>query len=117
MALRRPLRPHSLECAQDVGRPGRVIRNDEIVVGHAVPHGDRLALDYFGMHRFDDGLEIFFQLSYGDWIRLFRANGLVVEDLVEPHPGTDATSSYRDGEALAWARRWPSENIWRLRRS
>lgn len=78
--------------------------------------GDRLALDYFGMHRFDDGEGVFFQLPYGEWIRLFRANGLVVEDLIEPRPAADATSSYRDAEQLAWARRWPSESIWRLRR-
>ncbi len=79
--------------------------------------GDRLALDYFGMHRFEDDDEVFFQLPYGEWIRLFRANGLVVEDLIEPRPAADATSTYRDAEQLAWARRWPSENIWRLRRS
>ncbi|MEP6638411.1 MAG: class I SAM-dependent methyltransferase [Chloroflexota bacterium] len=79
--------------------------------------GDRLAIDYFGMHRFEDDDEVWFQLPYGDWIRLFRANGLVVEDLIEPRPAADATSSYRDAEHLAWARRWPSENIWRLRRT
>jgi SAM-dependent methyltransferase len=78
--------------------------------------GDRLVLDYFGMHRFDDGDDIFFQLPYGEWILLFRANGLVVEDLIEPRPSDDATSSYRDADELAWARRWPSESIWRLRR-
>ena len=78
--------------------------------------GERLVLDYFGMHRFDDGDDTFFQLPYGEWIRLFRANGLVVEDLIEPRPPIDASSSYRDVEELAWARRWPSEAIWRLRR-
>ncbi|HEY8819437.1 MAG TPA: class I SAM-dependent methyltransferase [Candidatus Limnocylindrales bacterium] len=79
--------------------------------------GDRLALDYFGMHRIDNGEEVSFQLPYGEWIRLFRANGFIVEDLVEPRPGADATSSYRDEAELAWARRWPSECIWRLRRA
>jgi len=77
--------------------------------------GDRLAVDYFGMHRFDDEDETSFQLPFGEWIRLFRANGFVVEDLIEPRPADDATSSYRDEEELAWARRWPSEAIWRLR--
>ncbi|MEO8570965.1 MAG: class I SAM-dependent methyltransferase [Chloroflexota bacterium] len=79
--------------------------------------GERLVIDYFGMHRFDDDDEIFFQLPYGEWIRLFRENGLVVEDLIEPRPSADATSSYRDADAMAWARRWPSESIWRLRRA
>ncbi len=79
--------------------------------------GERLALDYFGMHRFDDGEEVFFQLPYGEWIRLFRANGFTIEDLIEPRPAPDAASSYRDAEQLAWSRRWPSESIWRLRRA
>src|SRR4051794_22956418 len=78
--------------------------------------GERLALDYFGMHQFDDGEEAYFQLTYGDWIRTFRANDFVVEELIEPRPPKDATSSYRDADELAWARRWPSEEIWRLRR-
>jgi SAM-dependent methyltransferase len=79
--------------------------------------GDRLVLDYFGMHQFEDDGEFFFQLPYGEWIRLFRANGFIVEDLIEPRPPVDATSTYRDAEELAWARRWPSESIWRLRRA
>ena len=79
--------------------------------------GERLALDYFGMHLFDDGEEVFFNLPYGEWIRLFRVNGFVIEDLIEPQPGPDTTSSYRSAAALAWARRWPGEEIWRLRRT
>jgi SAM-dependent methyltransferase len=78
--------------------------------------GERLARDYFGMHRIVDD-EIIFQLPYGEWIRLFRDNGLIVEDLVEPRPADDATSSYRSANALAWARRWPAESIWRLRKT
>jgi len=78
--------------------------------------GDRLVLDYFGMHAIDDHETISFQLPYGEWIRLFRANGFVIEDLIEPRPGPDATSTYRSASALAWSRRWPSESIWRLRR-
>ena len=78
--------------------------------------GDRLALDYFGMHVIDDGEDVFFQLPFGEWIRLFRTNGFAIEDLIEPRPAPDATSSYRSAAELAWARRWPSESIWRLRR-
>lgn len=78
--------------------------------------GERLALDYFGMHRIDVDDEVCFQLPYGEWIRLFRANGFVIEDLVEPRAEPDATSSYRSAASLAWARRWPGEEIWRLRR-
>ncbi len=78
--------------------------------------GDRLSRDYFGMYRIEDD-EIAFQLPYGEWIALFRENGLTIEDLVEPRPGVDATSSYRNEAELAWARRWPAECIWRLRRA
>ena len=79
--------------------------------------GDRLVIDYFGMHRVDDGEDVFYQLPYGEWIRLFRANGFVIEDLIEPRPAPGATSSYRQPEELEWARRWPAESIWRLRRT
>jgi hypothetical protein len=48
---------------------------------------------------------------------LFRANEFVVEDLIEPRPAPNAISSYRSAAALAWARRWPAETIWRLRRA
>ncbi len=78
--------------------------------------GDRLVLDYFGLHRIDDAEDVFFQLPYGEWIRLFRAHGFVVEDLIEPRPPPGAASTFRDADELAWARRGPAENIWRLRR-
>jgi SAM-dependent methyltransferase len=79
--------------------------------------GDRLVVDYFGMHRLDDGETSTFQLPYGEWIRLFRSNGLTVEDLIETRPADGATSSYRTEEELAWARRWPAEEIWRVRKA
>ena len=53
--------------------------------------GERLTLDYFGMHRIEVEDEVTFNLPYGEWIRLFRANGFVVEDLIEPRPAPDAT--------------------------
>jgi SAM-dependent methyltransferase len=79
--------------------------------------GERLVNDYFGMHALDDGETTTFQLGYGEWIRLFKQHGFVVEDLVEIRPADGATSSYRDADELAWARRWPAEEIWRVRRT
>jgi ubiquinone/menaquinone biosynthesis C-methylase UbiE len=79
--------------------------------------GERLVNDYFGMHALDDGETTTFQLGYGEWIRLFKQYGFVVEDLVEIRPAEGATSSYRDADELAWARRWPAEEIWRLSRT
>jgi SAM-dependent methyltransferase len=78
--------------------------------------GDRLVVDYFGLHAIDDGVHVSFQLPFGEWIRLFRASGFTIEDCLEPRPGPEATSSYRSAASLAWARRWPAETIWRLRR-
>lgn len=72
--------------------------------------------NYFGLHRLDDADSVNFQLPYGEWIRLFRRNGLDVEDLVEPRPEELATSTYWDASELAWARRWPSEAIWKARK-
>jgi len=78
--------------------------------------GEQLALDYFGLHAIDDGEDVSFQLPYGEWIRLFRANGFAIEGLLEPRPAADAKSSYRTDAERDWARRWPAECIWRLRR-
>jgi SAM-dependent methyltransferase len=78
---------------------------------------DRLVLDYFGLHRIDDGEDVFYQLPYGEWIRLFRASSFVVEELIEPRPLPGFTTTFRDADELAWAQRWPAENIWRLRRA
>jgi SAM-dependent methyltransferase len=79
---------------------------------------DRLARDYFGMHRFewegDPSIE--FHLGYGDWIRLLRTNGFELEDLIEVRPATDATTSFDDMVTLEWSRRWPSEEIWKARK-
>ena len=77
----------------------------------------RLRGDYFEMRCFDSGEgTVDFQVPYGEWLALFRASGLVVEDLVELRPPPDATTTYTDFVPLAWARRWPAEEIWSLRR-
>ncbi len=79
--------------------------------------GDRLRRDYWDLHALEEPHEpTAFQLPYGTWIRLFRESGLIVEDLIELRPSADAVSSYRDGVDRDWARRWPMEHIWRLRR-
>ena len=70
-----------------------------------------MRLDYFGLRRADhddpDWSTTEFQLTYGDWIRLFRANRLVVEDLIELRPDADADTTYDDYAPLEWARRSP----------
>jgi SAM-dependent methyltransferase len=81
------------------------------------PATDRLLRPYFGMHRFEwpDEDSVEFHLGYGDWIRLFRASGFEVEDLVELRPPAGATTTYPFVTA-EWARRWPSEQVWKARK-
>lgn len=76
----------------------------------------RLHRNYFGLQRLEDDETINFQLPYGEWIRLFREHGLDLEDLVEPQPPAGATSTYWETSELEWARRWPSECIWKARK-
>lgn len=79
--------------------------------------GERLERPYFGMHRFefagDDAVE--FHLGHGDWFRVLTENGFAVEDLIEVQPRPDAPPRY-NFVSNAWARRWPSEEIWTARR-
>ncbi len=72
--------------------------------------------DYFGMTHLEWADQVEFQLPYGEWIRLFRRNGFLVEDLIEIRPPEGATSTYRSEAENEWARHWPMENIWKLRK-
>jgi SAM-dependent methyltransferase len=77
-----------------------------------------LQVDYFGMRRFAYGEgTVDYQLPYGEWIRRFRAHGFAVEDLIELQPPKGATTTYTDFVPYSWARRWPGEQIWKLRKS
>jgi SAM-dependent methyltransferase len=58
-----------------------------------------------------------FGLGYGGWVRLLGQSGLAVEDLIEvraPEGGDPGRWHYLD---LDWARKWPSEVIWKARKS
>jgi SAM-dependent methyltransferase len=77
---------------------------------------DSLQRPYFGMKGGEDEDTWVFQLPYGEWIKLFRRCGFTIEDLIEIQPDEDATSTYGDYVGLEWARRWPAENIWKLRK-
>ena len=75
--------------------------------------GTTLSQDYFGMRKWDEET-VDFMLPYGEWIRLFRANGFEVEDLIEPRPAARASTTYPWYAPLAWARRFPVECLWKL---
>jgi SAM-dependent methyltransferase len=78
--------------------------------------GNEARNNYFEHRGFEDDEGVDFQLPYGAWIRLFRANGLVVDDLIELRPAPDAESSY-DLVKREWARRLPAEHIWKARKA
>lgn len=82
------------------------------------PATDALVRDLFGLHRLtwpgESGVE--FYLPHGERIRLLRSCGLVVEDLIEVQAPTDGVNEMIPEITLAWARRWPSEEVWTARR-
>jgi SAM-dependent methyltransferase len=77
--------------------------------------GRRLRHDYFALDRLERWGTIAFHVSYGEWIRLFRANGFEILDLIEIRPAEWATTTF-DLVPLDWARRWPAEVVWKARR-
>ncbi len=85
------------------------------------PVGYALARDYFGLHRIDwteaveDPGGIEFNLPISEWMRLFRTAGFEVLDYLELQAPPDAHGQHFWTPA-AWARRFPSEQVWRLRR-
>jgi SAM-dependent methyltransferase len=84
-----------------------------------IPPTDELRRPYFGMQRFDweDDGSVEFHLGYGDWIRLLRANSFELLDLIEIQaPPESDPSRYGGLPTPDWARRWPSEEIWRARK-
>lgn len=86
-----------------------------------ITSGVRKQQDYFGMHRLEwpNWPSVAFHLGYGDMIRLLRANGFTIEDLIEVRPaeGSELFMEFTDMPSLAWSRRWPSEEIWKARKT
>jgi len=87
------------------------------------PPDERMQRPQRGMGRFtwpeDPSVE--FHLSHGDMLRLLRASGFEVLDLIELYAPTEAAdvtlcSGEFDFVSAAWAQRWPVEEIWRARR-
>jgi SAM-dependent methyltransferase len=113
------------EAARLLRAGGRLVflRNSTLAV-LCSPDGDEpvseaLARPQFGMHRLEWGLDegVEFHLGHGDWIRLFRETGFDVEGLVELQAPSGAQDHpYYFHVSADWARRWPSEEIWVVRK-
>jgi hypothetical protein len=67
-------------------------------------------------HEWPDGV-VEYQLPHGEWIRLFREHGFEVEALIEVQPPEGAVSTYREGSETDFSRRWPTEEIWKVRKA
>ena len=107
-------------------RPGGelvFLRNSTLVILCSPDDEDAAAVETlqrpeFGMHRFQwsetSGIE--YHLSHGDWIRLLRASGFEILDLIEIQAPADAETHAHYAYVTAdWARKWPSEEILRAR--
>jgi SAM-dependent methyltransferase len=111
------------ECSRVLRRGGRLVFNHATLL-HSLCYDerkdrprDRLLRDYHGAGEFDWGEgTVDFHRTYGGWIRCFRDHGLVVDDLVELVPPAGATTTY-DFVPRQWARRWPAEEIWIVRKA
>jgi SAM-dependent methyltransferase len=85
------------------------------------PVDTRLHRDFFGMRCLDwrqvavepGGIE--FVRSHSEWLRLFRQLGFVVEDHLELQAPAGAADRF--SVPGCWARRFPAEQVWKLRKS
>ena len=107
--------------AARVLRPGGrlVFLTNSVLAGLCVPAdegfaGDRLLRpqrDLFPIAWPDGGVE--HHPGHGDWIRLLRSAGFVVDALHELYPPDDApTHEFYDIVTADWARSWPAEDLW-----
>jgi SAM-dependent methyltransferase len=71
----------------------------------------------FGMHRVEwpDDESVEFHLPHGQWIQLLRESGFEIEQLLELEPVDDRDIG-SPVIANAWARQWPAEEIWCVRK-
>ena len=85
------------------------------------PPTDRLRRSYFGLGRGEfpdrDGVTVQHNYPYGEWIRIIRGAGFVIEDLIELRPAEGAPSTYADYAPYDWARDYPGENMWKARKA
>ncbi len=111
------------EAARLLRPGGRLVflRNSTLVIlcsDDDEPAKETLQRPQFGLHRIEwpeDGVE--FHLGHGEWIDLLRANGFEIERLVEIQAPADAeTHPYYSYVSAEWAKQWPCEEIWVVRK-
>jgi SAM-dependent methyltransferase len=84
------------------------------------PTSDTLQRPQLGLHRLEwtePEHEIEFHLGHGDWVRVLRANGFDLLDLVELFATENTPEHTYYTYSAGWARKWPWEEIWRARKT
>jgi len=114
--------------AHRILKPGgrlRFLGNHPVVPMFSPPDGSALVRElqrpYFGTHQLDwsqvevDPGGVEFNLTFQGWIELFKDTGFVVEGFKEPRPpATRGEDRFFVNDE--WAARWPSEQVWLLRK-
>jgi SAM-dependent methyltransferase len=78
---------------------------------------DRLVRDYFATYcvEFPGDGAVEFHLTHSQWVQLLHATGFVLENLIEVQAPFGSKAGF-DFASHEWAKRWPSEDIWVLRK-
>jgi SAM-dependent methyltransferase len=95
--------PLSIMCTPDEGKLEERLVRSQFELGRMQWPGE------------DEGIE--YHLGHGELIALLRDTGFEVEGLWELRaPDTAGDHAYYDLVPAEWARRWPSEEIWKARK-
>jgi hypothetical protein len=86
--------------------------------GEDEPAVEQLLRPQFGPYRFewpdeDDSVE--FHIPHGEMIDLLRDSGFDVEQLIEIQAPEDGATRHQY-MTKDWARKWPSEEVWKARK-
>jgi SAM-dependent methyltransferase len=78
---------------------------------------ERMLRPAFGLYRLEwpGQISVEFHLTHAEWIRVLRGAGFEIEALLELRPPEGATSDW-DFVTLDWARQWPCEEVWKVRK-
>jgi SAM-dependent methyltransferase len=78
---------------------------------------DRLLRAQFGQYRYEwpDDQSVEFHLAHGEMVRLLHRSGFAIDDLIEIQAPKGATTRHTY-VTYEWARRWPSEEVWKARK-
>jgi SAM-dependent methyltransferase len=80
---------------------------------------EQLQRPQFGMYRFEwlPDKEVNFYIPHGEWIRVLGQHGFEIVALHELQAPADAKDHPRyELVSAEWAKKWPSEDIWRARK-